>query len=53
MVSCAIILFWIGFFCGKWDAKHGAEAGFRHGTWLRVNILRLPPVERDENASQQ
>lgn len=47
-------MFWVAFICftlgsyyGRWDAKQGAEWGYKAGRWTRIHILGLPPVEND------
>lgn len=42
------LVFWCGFYFGKLDSKYGREYGYKFGTWMRVNLLRLPPIAPDE-----
>lgn len=41
MAPLITLVFWLGFHAGRWDAKHGAEAGYKLGRWTRVHVLGL------------
>lgn len=48
MILVAFVCFTLGSWFGRWDARHGAEWGYKAGRWTRVHILRLPPIEHSE-----
>ncbi len=46
-ITILILVFFAGAAFGRWDAKHGAEAGYKWGRWTRIHVFRLPPLEEE------
>lgn len=40
-----LLLFVVGFYIGRFDAKYGAKVGFELGKFTREKILRMEPLE--------
>lgn len=49
---CSVV-FWVGFYAGRWDAKHGYEAGLRLGAWMGKAIYGNKTAGREDDAGQQ